>query len=108
MPKLLTDNFQKQLNKHKHPWYCMEIHNSDHSEILEKYLDEEWADKNIKTFVYDAGSKIYAGSRSDINKVSKLLKNTVIFEKLQQDKKESRVIQDYYSNPKKNPYYNTI
>ena len=40
MPKLLTDNFQKQLNKHKHPWYCMEIHNSDHSEILEKYLDE--------------------------------------------------------------------
>lgn len=95
-------------SKPKHitfPCWTVDIWDSDVSDTLEKELDKDWVQENLKSWIYFCGTKIYCGMRKDAKLIGDIVDRYVLKKGL--DYERSVETLDYGTN-KDNPYFNVF
>ncbi len=87
------------------PCWAVEIHDSKISDTLEKELDSNWIQENLKSWIYFSGTKIYCGMRKDAKFIGDIVDRYVLKERL--DFERSVETLDF-GTVKDNPYFNVF
>jgi hypothetical protein len=84
------------------PCWAVDINDSDIAELLEKELDKEWCQDNLKSWIYFSGTKIYCGMKKEAKYIGSIVDRYILKKKLDF---ESSVETLNYAKAEENPYF---